>query len=129
VQSRPEPRAGFLFGNLRPDELCQNEVRRLVLRVTEAKAFNDSPLLALLFFGGGRKSSTSPRHLSADHCIFIVNGNGNSGSVQRNRWDERRVVSSVRHALQPVTGSRQENAMRADGIGATQPVDVKFQCP
>jgi hypothetical protein len=28
-----------------------------------------------------------------------------------------------------MTGSRQENAMRTDGIGATQPVDVNLQSP
>jgi hypothetical protein len=99
VQSRPEPRAGFLFGHLRPDELCQNEAKRLVLRVSEAKAFNDSVARIVIFWRRSKILNESKAPLRG-HCIFIVNGYGNSGSVQRNRWDERRVVDE-REPRQP----------------------------
>ena len=57
-------------------------------------------------------------HLFAGYCIFIVNGNGNSGSVLRNRWDERGVVDErepgglgSRCLAAYLTGLREENAM------------------
>jgi hypothetical protein len=72
-------------------------------------------------------------HLSADHCIFIVNGNGNSGSV-------RRVIGASGASLPSESlcrlGSRwlaayggiaPGEAISTDRIAATQPHHVKFQ--
>jgi hypothetical protein len=100
--------------------------------MTDAKAFNDSPLLALLFFGGGQKSSTSPRHLSSAIVFSLLMAMEIPATFSAmGRFVDEREPRQPRFEMlcSLLTGSREENAMRTDGIGATQPVGVKLSAP